>query len=125
MSKASAACSSPSSIRRRISRMSLSPQSPTSPLRLFSRTSISSVDMPATRFRWKTTAGSMSPEATHHEPPKGVSPIEVSTHRPPATAEADAPLPRCSTMTFTSSGALPSSSAVFRETYACEVPWKP
>lgn len=41
------------------------------------------------------------------------------------TAEAEAPLPRCSTITFTSATGLPSSSAVLRETYAWEVPWKP
>ena len=72
------------------------------------------------------TAGSMSPERVPiTSPSKGVSPMEVSTHFPPRTAEADAPLPRCSTITFTSSGDLPSSFAVARDTYACEVPWKP
>ncbi len=51
--------------------------------------------------------------------------MEVSTHRPFSTADAEAPLPRCSTITFTSEGSLPSNRAVSRETYACEVPWKP
>ncbi len=51
--------------------------------------------------------------------------MEVSTHRPRATAEAEAPLPRWSTMTFVSLGSRPSSSAALRETYACEVPWNP
>ena len=31
-------------------------------------------------------------------PSIGVMPIEVSTGRPPAMAEAEAPLPRCSTI---------------------------
>lgn len=84
------------------------------------------MDIPPTRAKWKMTAGSISPERVPiTSPSKGVSPMEVSTHRPPRTADADAPLPRWSTITLTSSGALPSSSAVARETYACEVPWKP
>lgn len=58
-------------------------------------------------------------------PSSGVSPMEVSTLRPPSMAVALAPLPRCSTMRFVSSGARPSSSAARRDTYAHDVPWKP
>ena len=49
-------------------------------------------------------------------PSSGVSPIEVSTLRPPSTAEAQAPLPRCSTTIRTSSSSRPSSAAVRRDT---------
>jgi hypothetical protein len=58
-------------------------------------------------------------------PSSGDSPIEVSTLRPPATAVALAPLPRCSTIVLISATGRPSSSAVRRETNWCEVPWKP
>jgi hypothetical protein len=59
-------------------------------------------------------------------PSSGVSPIEVSTLRPPATAVALAPLPRCSTITLVSSDpAAEQADGGARDTYACEVPWKP
>ena len=48
-------------------------------------------------------------------PSAGDSPIEVSTLRPPSTAHALAPLPRCSTTRSRSSGARPSSRAVRRD----------
>ena len=56
-------------------------------------------------------------------PSSGVRPIEVSIDFPRETAEADAPLPRC--RTITSASERPSSRPASRETYACEVPWKP
>ncbi len=106
--------------------MSLSPHRPSRPDRRFSRSSISSIDIPPTRCRWNTTPGSMSPDRVPiTRPSSGVSPIEVSTQTPPWTAEAEPPLPRCSTITFTSAGSLPSSRAVSRETYWWDVPWKP
>ena len=40
----------------------------------------------------------------------------VAKLRPPLTAQALAPLPRCSVITLTSSGARPSSFAVCRDT---------
>ena len=45
--------------------------------------------------------------------------------RPPSTAQALAPLPRCSTIVLVSCSGRSSSSAVRRDTYACDVPWKP
>ncbi len=51
--------------------------------------------MPA-RTRWNTTAGSMSPDRVPiTSPSNGDRPIDVITDRPPSTAQADAPLPRC------------------------------
>ncbi len=115
--KARLAASSPSPARRSTSRMSLSPHMPSRPLFLFRSESISSTEKPPTRARWKTTAGSTSPERVPMtSPSSGVRPMDVSTHTPPRTAEAEAPLPRCSTITFTSSTGLPSSRAVARET---------
>ncbi|PQM44325.1 hypothetical protein C1Y40_05518 [Mycobacterium talmoniae] len=58
-------------------------------------------------------------------PSSGVRPIEVSTATPPRTADADAPLPKCSTMVFSSDSGRPSTSATRPETYSCEVPWNP
>ena len=58
-------------------------------------------------------------------PSSGVSPIDVSTAAPPRTAEADAPLPRCSTICLSSAGSRPSTPGTSRETYWCEVPWNP
>ena len=58
-------------------------------------------------------------------PSSGVRPMEVSTLRPPRTAQAEAPLPRCSVTRSTESTGLPSTSAAFAVTYLCEVPWKP
>ena len=53
------------------------------------------------------TPGSTSPERVPITRPSiGVSPIDVSIGRPPTIADADAPLPRCSTIWFSdSSGA--------------------
>ena len=82
--------------------------------------------MPAVRARWNTTAGSMSPlRVPMTSPSSGVSPIDVSTARPPATAEAEAPLPRCRTIWRSPSGLRPSTWAARADTYWCEVPWKP
>ena len=106
--------------------MSLSPASASSPEREFSTASISSVDRLRVRRTCSTSAGSTSPERVPiTSPSSGVRPIEVSMLRPPATALADAPLPRCSTITSTSATSRPSTRAASRETYACEVPWKP
>ena len=58
-------------------------------------------------------------------PSSGDSPIEVATLRPPATAQALAPLPRCSVITLSVASWRPSSAAVRRATYACDVPWNP
>ena len=70
--------------------------------------------------------GSMSPERVPITSPcSGVRPIDVSTARPPSTAEMEAPLPRWQTMTFRSSAGRPSTSAAFFDTYEWEVPWKP
>ncbi len=57
-------------------------------------------------------------------PSSGVSPIDVSMLRPPCTAVALAPLPRCRTISR-SPRARRATRAAARETYACEVPWKP
>ena len=60
---------------------------PSRPLRLLSRSSSSSIDSPAARCRWTSTAGSRSPERVPiTRPSSGVSPIEVSTERPPSIA---------------------------------------
>ena len=76
------------------------------------------------RRRCATSAGSTSPERVPiTRPSSGVSPIDVSMLRPAFTAVALAPLPRCSTMQSIAS--RPSSRAASRETYACDVPWKP
>ena len=82
--------------------------------------------MPAVDMRWNTSAGSMSPDRVPMtRPSSGVRPIEVSTLRPPRTAQADAPLPRCSVTRSTESTGLPRTSAAFAVTYWCDVPWKP
>ena len=53
----------------------------------------------ARRARWNSTAGSMSPERVPMtSPSSGVSPIDVSTERPPSIAVTDAPLPRWNTI---------------------------
>ena len=69
---------------------------------------MSSTLIPAVLDRYETTPGSMSPERVPITRPSiGVSPIEVSNGRPPTIADADAPLPRCSTIWLSdSSGAL-------------------
>ena len=59
--------------------------------------------MPARRARWNSTAGSMSPERVPiTRPSSGVSPIDVSTERPPSIAVTDAPLPRWKTICLSS-----------------------
>ncbi len=58
-------------------------------------------------------------------PSSGVRPIEVSTLRPPRTAQAEAPLPRCRVTRSTVSSGFPSISAALAVTYLWEVPWKP
>ena len=69
------------------------------PERLFSTVSISSIPIPALRERCAYTEGSMSPvRVPITRPSSGVSPMEVSTGSPPRTAEAEAPLPRWSTI---------------------------
>ena len=63
------------------------------------------------------TAGSRSPERVPiTRPSSGVSPIDVSTDSPPRTAVADAPLPRCSTITLVSETSRPSAAACGRDT---------
>ena len=96
---------------------SADPVSPSSPDSLLSARSTSSVDIPATRPRCPAIPGSRSPgRVPMTSPSNGVSPIEVSTLRPPRTAVALAPLPRCSTTQHTSSTGRPSNAATRRET---------
>ena len=91
---------------------------------LLKRVSTSSTLMPATRCRWNTTAGSMSPvRVPIMRPSRGVRPMEVSIGLPFLTAEADAPLPRCRTICLRSS--RPSIFEISWETNWWEVPWAP
>ena len=70
--------------------------------------------------------GSMSPvRVPIIRPASGVRPMDVSTARPPRTAAAEAPLPRCRVIWLTSRGSLPSSSGTWPDTYSWLVPWKP
>ena len=70
--------------------------------------------------------GSTSPERVPMtKPANGVIPIDVSTAMPPRIADAEAPLPRCSVIWFTSSAGLPSSSGMCWDTYSWLVPWNP
>ena len=95
---------------RSTSRMSLSPVSPSRPLRWLSRSSMSSTAKPPSRRRWKMTVGSRSPlRVPITSPSSGDIPIEVATLRPPATAQALAPLPRCRVIVLSSSYGRPSS----------------
>ena len=95
----------------------MAPVRPASPLFLLSIVSISATPIPASRTRWNTTPGSMSPlRVPITRPPCGDIPIDVATLRPPSTAHALAPFPRCSVMTFAAEGAMPSSAAVRRAT---------
>ncbi|SHX39986.1 Uncharacterised protein [Mycobacteroides abscessus subsp. abscessus] len=55
-------------------------------------------------------------------PSSGVRPIEVSTARPRRIADADAPLPRCSTIWLMSAYPRPRKAAACCDTYWCEVP---
>ena len=76
----------------------LAPETRT-PERRFSIVSMSAMVMPAVRFRYMMTPGSTSPDRVPITRPSiGVSPIDVSCGRPPTIADADAPLPRCSTI---------------------------
>ena len=69
------------------------------------------VDSPARGAGGTSTAGSMSPERVPMtSPSSGVRPIEVSTERPPRSAQTDAPLPRCSTIWWSSASGRPSST---------------
>ena len=112
MSMASRASCSPAPMRFHTSRMSLSPARPFMPEPRLNRWSISSMDMPATRARWKTAAGSMSPvRPPMTRPSSGVRPMEVSTACPATTAEAEAPLPRCRTTCLRSSRPRNSETA--------------
>jgi hypothetical protein len=87
---------------------------------------MSSSDQPSERCRCMWTAGSRSPERVPiTRPSSGVRPIDVSTDSPPRTAVADAPLPRCSTITLVSETSRPRLPPPARETKACEVPWNP
>ena len=96
------------------------------PLPVLSRWSIASASRPAVRRRCSTSAGSTSPlRVPITSPSSGVSPIDVSTLRPPAIAAALAPLPRCRTIRSVSPSGRPRCSAAARDTYAWEVPWKP
>ena len=71
---------------------------------------MSSTLIPAVRHRYMITPGSMSPQRVPITRPSiGVSPIDVSTGRPPTIADADAPLPRCSTIWFSAPAARPGT----------------
>ena len=62
--------------------------------------------------------GSTSPERVPITSPSiGVSPIDVSTGRPPTMADADAPLPRCSTIWRSDAAGTPRNSAACSLTY--------
>ena len=70
--------------------------------------------------------GSMSPDRVPITRPSiGVRPIDVSTGLPPAIADAEAPLPRCSTIWLSESSGLSRNAAACSLTYWCEVPWNP
>ena len=58
-------------------------------------------------------------------PSSGVSPMEVSIACPPRIADADAPLPRCSTIWLNEASSRPRNSATRPDTYSCDVPWNP
>ena len=95
--------SSPASISPPRSRKSLTPDSPSRPDLRFSRASSSSTSRPPARSRCSSAPGSMSPlRVPITRPSSGVRPIEVSTATPPRIADADAPLPRCRTIWFSS-----------------------
>ena len=84
---------------------------------------MSSTLMPAVRDRYVMTPGSTSPERVPiTRPSMGVSPIDVSTGRPPTIADADAPLPRCSTIWLSVSSGTPRKAAACSLTYWCDVP---
>ncbi len=64
------------------------------------------------------TPASMSPDRVPMTKPSiGVIPIEVSTGRPPTIADADAPLPRCSTIWLSDSSGASRNSAACSLTY--------
>lgn len=68
----------------------------------------------------------MSPDRVPITNPSiGVNPIEVSTGRPPRIADADAPLPRCSTIWLNEVSGTSRNRAACSLTYWCDVPWKP
>ena len=80
--------------------------------------------MPATRWRWNTTAGSMSPvRVPIISPSRGVRPMDVSIGWPFLTADTEAPLPRCRTICLRSS--RPSIVEISWETNWWEVPCAP
>ena len=84
---------------------------------------MSSTLIPAVRDRYVMTPGSMSPERVPITRPSiGVRPIDVSTGSPPTIADAEAPLPRCSTIWFSDSSGAPRNAAACSLTYWCEVP---
>ncbi len=65
----------------------------------------------------------MSPERVPITRPSiGVNPIEVSTGRPPTIADADAPLPRCSTIWLSLASGTSRNAATCSLTYWCDVP---
>ena len=72
----------------------------------------------AVRHRYVMTPGSMSPERVPITRPSiGVKPIDVSTGRPPTIADADAPLPRCSTIWLSDASGTPRNAAACSLTY--------
>ena len=82
--------------------------------------------MPARRARWNSTAGSMSPDRVPiTRPSSGVSPIDVSTERPPSIAVTEAPLPRWNTICLSSASGRPRNAAAASLTNLCDVPWNP
>ena len=95
-----------------MSRMSATPASPSSPLRLLSRSSSSSIDMSgAAREVEDARPGRCRPSACPSRGPRaGVSPIDVSTERPPSIAVTDAPLPRWNTICLSSPSGRPRNA---------------
>ena len=99
---------------------------PSTPLRLFRKSSSWLGVISSRRASTSITDGSMSPERVPMtRPSSGVRPIEVSTDSPPSIAVIDAPLPRCSTICFSSRRGRPTKSAAASLTNLWLVPWKP
>ena len=116
----------PRSTRSSMSRMSDTPGEAEQAAAPVEQVSSSSIDMPARRARWKSTAGSMSPERVPMtSPSSGVRPIDVSTERPPSIAVTEAPLPRWSTICLSSASGRPRNAAAASATNLCDVPWNP
>ena len=68
---------------------------------------MSSTLIPAVRDRYVMMPGSMSPDRVPITSPSiGVRPIDVSTGLPPTIADAEAPLPRCSTIWLSDSSGV-------------------